>query len=91
MYKRQEIAFFDFSPKNIKNNKVYFLYLTLNLLKEKFGELFEFEFNFIRIEIIEEMCIRDRIIGSGINISFNNIIFFSILSSPIAVSYTHLS
>lgn len=67
--KRAEIAFFDFSPKNIKNNKVYFLYLTLNLLKEKFGELFEFEFNTLNISKRVEKS-RDEKIDETIKLIF---------------------
>lgn len=58
-----------FSPKNIKNNKVYFLYLTLNLLKEKFGELFEFEFNTLNISKRVEKS-RDEKIDETIKLIF---------------------
>ena len=47
---KAEIPFFSFySAKELKNNKVFFLYKTLDLLSSKFSELFEFSFDEIKV------------------------------------------
>lgn len=47
---KAEIPFFSFySKKELKNNKVFYLYETLELLKSKFANLFEFTFTEIEI------------------------------------------
>ena len=42
--KKAEIAFFDFSAKGLTNNKVYYIYRVLDLLKKKFEGLCSFVF-----------------------------------------------
>ena len=47
--KKAEIPFFEFSSKGLTNNKVYYLYRTLDLLQQKFKELLSFEFERLTI------------------------------------------
>lgn len=47
---KAEIPFFDFSPKKIRKNKVYYIYKTLDLLQAKFKGLFSFEFERVDIK-----------------------------------------
>lgn len=47
--KKAEIPFFEFSPKGLTNNKVYYLYKTLGLLQKKFNELLTFKFEKLNI------------------------------------------
>ena len=46
---KAEIPFFEFSPKKLKNNKVYYLYYVLKIMKQKFEALLSFEFATIDI------------------------------------------
>jgi len=47
--KKAEIPFFEFSPKGLTNNKVYYLYRTLDLLQKKFADLLSFSFEKLNI------------------------------------------
>lgn len=47
--KKAEIPFFEFSSDGLTNNKVYYLYKTLDLLRKKFEELLTFEFEKLNI------------------------------------------
>lgn len=47
---KAEIPFFEFSQKKIKNNKVFYIYYVLDILSNKFKDLFSFSFE--RIDII---------------------------------------
>ena len=46
---KAEIPFFEFSPKKIKNNKVFYIYYVLDILSNKFKDLFSFSFERINI------------------------------------------
>lgn len=46
---KAEIAFFDFSKKKIKNNKVFYIYNVLDILRNKFKELLSVDFETIDI------------------------------------------
>lgn len=46
---KAEIPFFEFSQKKIKKCKVFYLYHTLDILKEKFNNLLDFDFKCINI------------------------------------------
>ena len=46
---KAEIPFFEFSPKKIKNNKVFYIYYVLDILRKKFEDLFSFGFEAISI------------------------------------------
>ena len=47
---KAEIPFFEFSQKKIKNNKVFYIYYVLDILSNKFKDLFSFSFE--RIDIV---------------------------------------
>lgn len=47
--KKAEVPFFTMSREDLKNNKVYYLYYVLRLLKSKYGKLIEFSFDTIEI------------------------------------------
>lgn len=47
--KKAELPFFDFSNNNICDNKVYFIYKTINLVKDKFAKCIDISFKEISI------------------------------------------
>lgn len=58
--KKAEVPFFTMSRGDLKNNKVYYLYYVLRLLKSKYSKLIEFSFD--TIEIIKTIGIeRDKL------------------------------
>lgn len=50
---KAEIPFFEFSPKKIKNNKVFYIYNVLDILHKKFNDLLSFVFE--RIDIVKSI------------------------------------
>ena len=50
---KAEIPFFEFSPRKIKNNKVFFIYNVLDILHKKFNDLLSFDFE--RIDIVKSI------------------------------------
>ena len=47
--KKAEVPFFTMGKDDIKNNKVYYLYYTLELLKQKYNDFISFDFKPIKI------------------------------------------
>lgn len=47
--KKAEVPFFTMSKEELKNNKVYYLYYVLRLLKSKYSKLIEFSFDMIEV------------------------------------------
>ena len=48
--KKAEVPFFTVSKEDLKNNKVYYLYYVLRLLKSKYSKLMEFLFDTIEVD-----------------------------------------
>lgn len=51
--KKAEIVYFDFSEKEIMNNKVFYIYKVLDLLTAKYSEFLSF--NFKRIDVVKSI------------------------------------
>lgn len=47
--KKAEVPFFTMSKEELENNKVYYLYYVLRLLKSKYSKLIEFSFDMIEV------------------------------------------